>query len=54
MKYTEGLEAFEKMISFCNKKFTEAELNFDPGCVKSAIMASYSLSINFMLKLRKI
>ena len=49
--YREGLEAFEKNdFFFANKKFTEAELNFDKPefAAKSAIMASYSLyGINF-------
>ena len=49
--YREGLEAFEKNdFFFANKKFTEAELNFDNPefAAKSAIMASYSLyGINF-------
>ena len=49
--YSEGLEAFKKNeFFFANKKFTEAELNFDKPelAAKSAIMASYSLyGINF-------
>lgn len=49
--YAEGLEAFKKNDFFyANKKFSEAELNFDNPdlAAKSAIMASYSLyGINF-------
>ena len=49
--YSEGLEAFKKNeFFFANKKFTEAELNFEKPelAAKSAIMASYSLyGINF-------
>ena len=49
--YAEGLEAFKKNDFFyANKKFSEAELNFDKPdlAAKSAIMASYSLyGINF-------
>ena len=44
--YNEGLEAFKKNnFFFANKKFSEAELNFDKSelAAKSAIMASYSL-----------
>ena len=49
--YQEGLNAFEiNDYSYANKKFSEAELNFDIPklAAKSAIMASYSLyGINF-------
>ena len=49
--YNVGFEAFKKnQFFFANKKFTEAELNFEKPelAAKSAIMASYSLySINF-------
>ena len=49
--YNEGLEAFKNNnFFFANKKFTEAELNFDNPdyAAKSAIMASYALyGINF-------
>ncbi len=49
--YKEGLDAFnENDFFFANKKFSEAELNFDKPelAAKSAIMASYSLyGINF-------
>tara|TARA_Y100000768_G_scaffold365173_1_gene326206 strand:- start:4982 stop:5809 length:828 start_codon:yes stop_codon:yes gene_type:complete len=49
--YSEGLEAFKKNnFFFANKKFSEAELNFDNPdyAAKSAIMASYALyGINF-------
>ena len=49
--YREGLEAFERNDYFyANKKFSEAELNFDNPdlAAKSAIMSSYSLyGINF-------
>ncbi len=49
--YKEGLEAFEQNdYFFANKKFSEAELNFDKPelAAKSALMSSYSLyGINF-------
>ena len=49
--YQEGFEAFERGDYFyANKKFSEAELNFDvvEFAAKSAIMSSYSLfGINF-------
>ena len=49
--YKEGLEAFERNdYFFANKKFSEAELNFDKPelAAKSALMSSYSLyGINF-------
>jgi len=49
--YKEGLEAFEQNdYFFANKKFSEAELNFDRPelAAKSALMSSYSLyGINF-------
>ena len=49
--YQEGLDAFESFNYFlANKKFSEAELNFDNPiyAAKSAIMSSYSLyGINF-------
>ncbi len=49
--YKEGLEAFEKNdYFFANKKFSEAELNFDNSkfAAKSAIMSIFSLyGINF-------
>lgn len=49
--YSEGLEAFENNdFFFANKKFEEAELNFEQPeyAAKSAIMSSFSLySINF-------
>ena len=49
--YEEGLEAFENnQFFFANKKFSEAELNFDKVefAAKSAIMSSFSLyGINF-------
>ncbi len=49
--YTEGYEAFEKGDYFyANKKFSEAELNFEiiEYAAKSAIMSSYALyGINF-------
>jgi len=49
--YKEGLEAFEKNdFFFANKKFSEAELNFENVelAAKSAIMSSFSLyGINF-------
>ena len=49
--YNEGIEAFEKNdFFFANKKFSEAELNFEniDLAAKSAIMASFSLyGINF-------
>tara|TARA_X000000950_G_scaffold139132_1_gene172637 strand:+ start:3729 stop:4553 length:825 start_codon:yes stop_codon:yes gene_type:complete len=49
--YNEGVEAFKKnQFFFANKKFSEAELNFEKPelAAKSAIMASYSLyGINF-------
>ncbi len=49
--YKEGLEAFEKFdYFFANKKFSEAELNFEKVelAAKSAIMSCYSLyGINF-------
>ena len=49
--YKEGLEAFERNdYFFANKKFSEAELNFDRPelAAKSALMSSYSLyGINF-------
>ena len=49
--YKEGLEAFEKNdFFFANKKFTEAEQNFEivELAAKSAIMSSFSLyGINF-------
>ncbi len=49
--YNEGYEAFEKgNYFFANKKFSEAELNFEniEFAAKSAIMSSYSLyGINF-------
>ena len=49
--YKEGLEAFEKADYFyAEKKFTEAELNFEvvDFAAKSAIMSSYSFyGINF-------
>ena len=49
--YQEGFEAFEKGDYFyAEKKFTEAELNFEivDFAAKSAIMSSYSLyGINF-------
>ena len=48
--YKEGLEAFEKFDYFLNKKFSEAELNFEKVelAAKSAIMSCYSLyGINF-------
>ena len=49
--YNEGLEAFKQNnFFFANKKFSEAELNFEKPelAAKSAIMASYSLyGINF-------
>ena len=49
--YKEGLEAFKSNdFFFANKKFSEAELNFEKPdlAAKSAIMASYSLyGINF-------
>ena len=49
--YKEGLEAFEQNdFFFANKKFSEAELNFElvDLAAKSAIMASFSLyGINF-------
>ena len=49
--YEEGFDAFEKGdYFFANKKFSEAELNFDivESAAKSAIMSSYSLyGINF-------
>ena len=49
--YNDGLEAFKKNnFFFANKKFSEAELNFDKPelAAKSAIMASYSLyGLNF-------
>ena len=44
--YKEGLEAFEQNDFFyANKKFSEAELNFDKVdlAAKSAIMSSFSL-----------
>ncbi len=51
MLYQEGLNAFDKNdYFFANKKFSEAELNFDIPrlAAKSAIMASYSLyGLNF-------
>ena len=50
--YKEGLEAFEKFdYFFANKKFSEAELNFEKVelAAKSAIMSCYSLyGINFV------
>ena len=49
--YEEGLDAFEKGdYFFANKKFSEAELNFEivDYAAKSSIMSSYSLyGINF-------
>ena len=49
--YKEGLDAFEKNdFFFANKKFSEAELNFEiiEFAAKSAIMSSFSLyGINF-------
>ena len=49
--YQDGLEAFEKNdFFFANKKFSEAEINFDKPdlAAKSAIMSSFSLyAINF-------
>ena len=49
--YKEGLEAFERNdFFFANKKFSEAELNFQEVefAAKSAIMSSFSLyGINF-------
>ncbi len=49
--YKEGIEAFEdNQFFFANKKFSEAELNFENPkfAAKSAIMSSYSLyGINF-------
>ena len=49
--YEEGLEAFDKSnYFFANKKFSEAELNFEVVelAAKSAIMSSFSLyGINF-------
>jgi len=49
--YKEGMEAFENNdFFFANKKFSEAELNFDniDFAAKSAIMSSFSLyGINF-------
>ncbi len=49
--YKEGYQAFEKNdYFFANKKFSEAELNFDKTelAAKAAIMSSYSLyGINF-------
>ena len=49
--YEEGLDAFEKGdYFFANKKFSEAELNFEivEYAAKSSIMSSYSLyGINF-------
>ena len=42
--YTEGLEAFEKnQYFFANKKFSEAEINFEIPelAAKSAIMSSF-------------
>ena len=49
--YKEGLEAFENNdYFFANKKFSEAELNFEivELAAKSAIMSSFSLyGINF-------
>tara|TARA_B100000674_G_scaffold420963_1_gene372398 strand:+ start:38 stop:865 length:828 start_codon:yes stop_codon:yes gene_type:complete len=51
LSYKEGLEAFEQNDFFyANKKFSEAEINFNVPrlAAKSAIMASYSLyGINF-------
>ena len=49
--YKEGLEAFENnQYFFANKKFSEAEINFDNPelSAKSSIMSSFSLyGINF-------
>ena len=49
--YKEGLEAFEKNdFFFANKKFSEAELNFEEAefAAKSAIMSIFSLyGLNF-------
>jgi len=49
--YQEGFDAFEKGdYFFANKKFSEAELNFEiiEYAAKSSIMSSYSLyGINF-------
>ena len=49
--YQEGLDAFENNdFFFANKKFLDAELNFDKPkfAAKSAIMSSFSLyAINF-------
>ena len=51
VSYKEGIEAFEdNQFFFANKKFSEAELNFENPkfAAKSAIMSSYSLyGINF-------
>ena len=52
--YQEGFDAFEKSnFFFANKKFLEAELNFDKPelAAKSAIMSSFSLyAINFYIE----
>ena len=49
--YSEGIQAFERNnFFFANKKFSEAELNFEKPelAAKSAIMSSFSLyGINF-------
>ncbi len=51
VSYKEGIEAFEdNQFFFANKKFSEAELNFENPkfAAKSAIMSSYALyGINF-------
>ena len=50
------LRLLKKMTFFANKKFTEAEQNFEivEFAAKSAIMSSFSLyGINFMTKLKK-
>ena len=51
--YNEGLEAFARGdYFFAEKKFTEAELNFEivEHAAKSAIMSSYALyGINFFI-----
>ena len=52
--YQEGFDAFERSnFFFANKKFLEAELNFDKPelAAKSAIMSSFSLyAINFYIE----
>ena len=52
--YAEGIEAFKKNdFFFANKKFLEAELNFEKPelAAKSAIMSSFSLyAINFYIE----